>query len=150
APWALWLVKGSARIRRRPRARTVRPATTFVQWGLRLPENSRARPAKPQSLPFERGKRGKTMHTGYARFLIVMLFFLGTGCGGGGAGGGGSAPGPAPAPQAPNQAPLADAGANQNVVLGSGAVQLDGSKSADPEGAPLQFAWTLTLAPGGS
>src|SRR5215470_2270116 len=77
-----------------------------------------------------------------ALFLAVLAA-----CGGGGGGGGSSGPA---APTALNQAPIADAGVNQNVLIGTGAVQLDGSKSADPEGAPLQYAWTFVLRPGGS
>ena len=75
------------------------------------------------------------------RFTIVVLFFLCVGCSGGGGGGGASAP---------NQAPLADAGGNQAILISTGAVELDGSKSADPEGAPLQYAWAFTLMPSGS
>lgn len=52
-------------------------------------------------------------------------------------------------PPGGNQAPTANAGADQtDVVLGS-PVQLDGSASSDPEGT-LTFNWTITQAPAGS
>lgn len=43
----------------------------------------------------------------------------------------------------PNTAPIADAGADQTVQPGV-LVTLDGSRSADAEGDPLTYAWTLT------
>ncbi len=43
-------------------------------------------------------------------------------------------------PPTSNQAPIANAGPDQTVDLNS-SVQLDGSASADPEGAPLRFLW---------
>lgn len=48
-----------------------------------------------------------------------------------------------------NAAPVASAGANQNVVAGS-PVTLDGSGSTDANGDSLTFAWTLTGKPTGS
>jgi LmbE family N-acetylglucosaminyl deacetylase len=45
-----------------------------------------------------------------------------------------------------NQAPVADAGANQN-ASGSAIVQLNGNASSDPEGATLTYTWTQTLGP---
>ena len=49
----------------------------------------------------------------------------------------------------PNQAPNADAGANQTVNVGD-TVDLDASGSSDPEGGELSFSWTLTSAPSDS
>jgi len=46
-------------------------------------------------------------------------------------------------------APIANAGANQSIVLG-GAVTLDGSGSTDPQGLPLTFTWSLINRPGAS
>lgn len=64
-----------------------------------------------------------------------------------------TAPQPAPPggppddpPPASNEAPVANAGADQVVDAGS-AVHLDGSASADPDGDDLTFAWDLTSKP---
>lgn len=45
-----------------------------------------------------------------------------------------------------NEAPVADAGPDQSVMLGA-EVELDGTSSSDPEGAQLAFAWEITTAP---
>jgi LmbE family N-acetylglucosaminyl deacetylase len=45
-----------------------------------------------------------------------------------------------------DQAPIADAGADQN-VSGAAAVQLDGGASSDPEGAALTYSWVQTGGP---
>ncbi len=47
-----------------------------------------------------------------------------------------------------NAAPVANAGSAQNVAIGS--VTLDGSASADADGDPLTYAWTLVSRPAGS
>jgi hypothetical protein len=50
----------------------------------------------------------------------------------------------------PNQLPVANAGADQTVRVGS-SVSLDGTGSADPDGnTPLTFAWTIASKPTGS
>ena len=46
-----------------------------------------------------------------------------------------------------NLAPVAQAGANQSVLLGRGAVQLDGSGSTDANGDAITYLWTLSLKP---
>jgi RHS repeat-associated protein len=48
-----------------------------------------------------------------------------------------------------NRPPVANAGADQNVVTGS-QVTLDGSLSADPDGDLLSYQWTMTERPAGS
>ena len=48
-----------------------------------------------------------------------------------------------------NSMPVADAGDDTAVVTGA-TVQLDGSGSSDPDGTPLQTAWSLTSRPPGS
>ena len=47
----------------------------------------------------------------------------------------------------PNEAPTADAGADQIVATGA-EVQLDGSGSSDPEDDALTYAWTLSVPEG--
>lgn len=46
-----------------------------------------------------------------------------------------------------NHAPTANAGANQTVHVGE-MVALDGSASSDPDGDPLEYAWTMTVPEG--
>lgn len=50
---------------------------------------------------------------------------------------------------APNAAPTANAGIEQNVIAGT-FVTLDGSASFDADGDPLTYAWTETSRPAGS
>ncbi|MFZ4479805.1 MAG: DUF3443 family protein [Rhodoferax sp.] len=80
------------------------------------------------------------------RFVAVVLSSLMlAACGGGG--GASSAP---IAPVVPgNVAPVANAGAAQNVVAGT-VVRLDGSASSDPNNDALTYAWTLISRPVGS
>jgi hypothetical protein len=68
---------------------------------------------------------------------VAVLGLLLAGCGGGD--GGGSS----------NKAPVANAGAAQNVAVG-GIVTLDGSASSDADGDTLTYAWSLTELPTGS
>ncbi|WDE13155.1 PKD domain-containing protein [Thalassomonas haliotis] len=49
----------------------------------------------------------------------------------------------------PDQAPVADAGRDQNVLLNA-SVQLDGSQSLDPDGAAISYLWQFIEKPQGS
>lgn len=68
-------------------------------------------------------------------------------CGGGGSNDS-TVPTPVPTP-ATNTAPVAQAGASQNIVAGT-VVTLDGSTSSDKDGDTLTYAWALTSRPAGS
>lgn len=57
--------------------------------------------------------------------------------------------GPNPPVVVPNTAPIAKAGADQNVVTNT-TVTLDGTASTDADGDTLTYAWTLTSKPTGS
>lgn len=67
------------------------------------------------------------------RSSLLLALFLGVGC---------DAP---PAAPPPNEIPLADAGSDRSVELRQ-EVSIDGSASADPEGAELTFAWSASPA----
>jgi hypothetical protein len=49
-----------------------------------------------------------------------------------------------------NTAPVADAGPDQAVMSDGSTVQLDGSKSYDPDGDMITYAWTMITKPKGS
>lgn len=49
-----------------------------------------------------------------------------------------------------DQPPVANAGPDQDILLGSGAVQVDGSDSADPEGKSISSSWSLEVPQGSS
>jgi len=73
-----------------------------------------------------------------SRLSGLLLGLLLAACGGGGSGG-----------SAPNQPPVADAGAAQSVATGT-AVTLSGAASRDPDGDPLSYSWSFTGRPAGS
>ncbi|VAX06217.1 hypothetical protein MNBD_GAMMA25-994 [hydrothermal vent metagenome] len=49
-----------------------------------------------------------------------------------------------------NTAPVANAGKNQRIILGTGFVNIDGSASRDAESDPLSYLWEFTQVPTGS
>lgn len=85
----------------------------------------------------------RSLKSSLVLFLTALVFpaLVLTGCGGGG----GSTPNPAPG----NTAPVANAGVDQSVATGS-TVTLNGGASADADGDPLTYNWTLTTKPSGS
>lgn len=85
-----------------------------------------------------------------AAALTAILFLVSCGGGGGGSGGGSGQTSQAPPPPAPpppvNHAPVADAGADQQVVE-ENLVSLDGSASTDEDGDITTFAWAQLEGP---
>ena len=79
-----------------------------------------------------------------ARILLITLFpLIVSGCGGGGSGGFSGSSGDT------NSAPVANAGADQNVTTGS-TVNLEASASSDADGDILKYAWSFQVLPNGS
>ena len=79
-------------------------------------------------------------------FLIALFSLVVSGCGGGGSGGSsGSSGGNVDS----NSAPIANAGADQNVTTGS-TVTLNASASSDADGDMLEYAWSFQALPNGS
>ena len=64
---------------------------------------------------------------------IGSLRLTGAATGGGTGGGGGTTPG--------NRPPVADVGPSNNIVVLSSVVELDASRSTDPDGDPLTYQW---------
>ena len=86
---------------------------------------------------------------GISRVVFLTVLAALSACGGGG----GSSNGPndsTDAAPAANAAPIANAGADRRVILGTARVTLDGSGSSDPDGTDLQFSWTFVQRPAGS
>lgn len=75
--------------------------------------------------------------------LCVTAFSALAACGGGGSGGSSTVV------SVTNNAPVANAGTDQTVSLGS-VVTLDGSQSSDADGDTLTYSWSLTSSPTGS
>ena len=77
--------------------------------------------------------RNRTLHR-WSRFLLVLtVAFVLASCGGGG---GGSTPSPSPTP------PTANAGGPYAADV-TAAIAFDGSKSSDPNGLSLSYAWNF-------
>ncbi|REL27813.1 YHYH protein [Thalassotalea euphylliae] len=90
---------------------------------------------------------------------VLTSLCLVTACGGSSSGGSNdtqntttppadSTPPSTPTP-APNNAPVANAGENQSIILGN-TVSLSGAQSADSDGDSLSYLWTMSNAPDGS
>lgn len=81
-------------------------------------------------------------------FYLVCSMLVGLhGCGGGG--GSATLPSLSPLPTAVNVAPVANAGGNQNLPMGS-TVTLNGSASTHANSNALSFTWVLSAKPAGS
>lgn len=78
----------------------------------------------------------------FGRFSSALLACCLAACSSG-SGGGGSTP-----PQPTNHAPVANAGADQNILFGA-SVTLDGQASSDADGDALTYSWAVS-APDGS
>jgi len=77
--------------------------------------------------------------------FISLLSILLAAC----SGGGGSTPADTDSGNS-NTAPIANAGENQKIILGTGFVNIDGSASSDAELDPLSFLWEFVEIPAGS
>ena len=78
---------------------------------------------------------------GILYFLVITSTLSLSSCGGGGGGGG--------AIGGANKPPVANAGENQHVMVGS-LVTLDGSGSSDANKNPLTYSWSFVAKPSGS
>jgi chitinase len=88
------------------------------------------------------------MRSTSAFLTLATTASLIVGCGGGDATVVGGSQSDSP-DAAPNQAPVADAGPAQDVLVGA-RVRLDGSASYDPDGDAITYWWALTSKPAGS
>ncbi|WP_281560768.1 PKD domain-containing protein [Thalassomonas sp. RHCl1] len=88
-----------------------------------------------------------TGHLLPALIATAMISAVLTGCGGSSSGS--SSDNPATDTPTTNNAPVANAGADQNVTTGD-SVNLSGSQSSDADGDSLTYSWSFSSVPGGS
>ncbi|MBT4285817.1 MAG: PQQ-binding-like beta-propeller repeat protein, partial [Deltaproteobacteria bacterium] len=83
----------------------------------------------------------------YSLFFTLFLLSIASGCNSSGSSDGDSGDNESP-PVSSNNTPVADAGTNQNVAIGS-TVTLDGNASFDSDSDTLSYTWSIVTQPDG-